>query len=88
MKKLFIILLFLGLLTVFCYAEITVEQLNKAEYILTQMSQKITTLRGYVQTAQSGKLGFLTLTTEQIQQLKDQYVAEKQELVKLYKQLP
>lgn len=87
MKKIIFTILILGLLVLPTFA-ISIEELNQANEILTQMDSKIAQLRGYVQVAAQGKTGDITLTAEQREELKDKYLAEKAELVALYQQLP
>lgn len=67
---------------------ITPTQLEQAEDTLRQMDSKISVLRGYVQIAYRGTSEDITLTSTQIQDLKDKYLLEKAELVTLYNQLP
>ena len=87
MKKLIFTIFILTLLVLPSFA-ITVEQLDQANEILTQMDRKIAQLRGYVQIARDGKVGEIILTAAQKQELKDRYLNEKAELVALYNQLP
>ena len=86
-KKIILSILLVGLLVIPTFA-ITVEELNKAEYILTQMDNKIATLREYVQIARDGKIQGIILTATQKEELKQKYLTEKAELVTLYQQLP
>ena len=87
MKRVFVLTLSLILTTSIAFA-ITNQQLDDAEIILREMDSKISILRGYVQEASRGKIGSITLTDEQKQELKDKYLAEKDELRDLYQLLP
>ena len=69
MKKIFLIL-FLLLLPILASA-ISVEQLDQANEVLTQMAGKISQLRNYVQLAKDGKMGEVTLTIAQRQDFID-----------------
>jgi len=67
---------------------ITQEELEQAEQLLSQMTDKADALKRIVQQASDGIVEGITLTADQKQQLKDKYLNEKSELQNLYSQLP
>ena len=67
---------------------ITQQQLEQAEEKLRQISEKVGILRECVQIARQGVAGLVTLTSAQVQALKDKYTVEKADLATLYNQLP
>ena len=70
------------------YMAITQEELEQAEQLLSQMTDKADALKRIVQQASDGIVEGITLTADQKQQLKDKYLNEKSELQNLYSQLP
>ena len=64
------------------------EELEQAEQLLSQMTDKADALKRIVQQASDGIVEGITLTADQKQQLKDKYLNEKSELQNLYSQLP
>lgn len=67
---------------------VTDTQLEEAENTLRQMDSIIAELRGYVQRAYSGVIENITLTSEQKQQLINEYLSLKTQLPALYQDLP
>lgn len=67
---------------------VTDQQLQDADNTLRQMDSKISVLRGYVQEALVGKIGSITLTTGQKDELRQKYIDEKSQLRDLYLTLP
>jgi len=67
---------------------ITDGQLQAAEDMLGQISDKAAALRTYARQALDGIIEGVELTDSQKQQLKDKYLNEKVQLRQLYEQLP
>lgn len=67
---------------------ITDGQLQAAEDMLGQISDKAAALQTYARQALDGIIQGVELTDSQKQQLKDKYLDEKAQLRQLYEQLP
>ena len=87
MRKIFIVLL-LSLFVVVPAGAITSEELLEAENTLHQIRLKTDEMLRYVQIAYEGDVEGITLTTEQKQDLKDNYSSAKTELEALVDSLP
>jgi hypothetical protein len=67
---------------------LTVAQLEKAEDLLGQITDKAAGIRCCVQQASAGVVEGITLTTLQVAALDERYLSGKQELLQVCQQLP
>ena len=88
MQRITVLAILITFLTVSSAFAITDQELQNADNTLRQMDSKISVLRGYVQEALAGKIGSITLTTGQKDELRQKYIDEKSQLRDLYLTLP
>jgi len=67
---------------------LTKEQLDQAAVVLENMRNTADDMRNIVMTASDAASNHITLTPEQVEELKALYLQHKPELVELYNQLP
>ncbi len=87
MKKVMVVFL-ISVFLVSTAGAVTQEQLVQASKTLGRMNRKVRSIKRYVDIAQAGKSGIVTITAEQKQALVDLYMAEKSDLQTLYQELP